>query len=118
MVNPLRVDGEAYVPDVNKNFTYCMMTVLKDMTNQKKYLYLEYVEFLEMLCRLAHMHWEYNKDKFPDLKWNDIEEITSNLLRQLFTIRKWKPDEFQTVKKTKDFPEYVDLDENYESDSD
>ena len=33
MVHPLRVNGEAYVPDVNKNFTYCMMTVLKDMTN-------------------------------------------------------------------------------------
>ena len=60
------------------------MTVLKDMTNQKKYYYLEYVEFLEMICRIAHMHWEYNKSNYPDFTKNDIEKMTQNLVKKLF----------------------------------
>jgi len=33
------------------------MTNLKDSSQPKKYHSLEFVEFLEMLCRIAFMHY-------------------------------------------------------------
>ena len=57
MMNPLSFEGDPYVPNISEHFTYSMMTVIDDQVNQKKYQYLEYVEFLEMICRIAHMHW-------------------------------------------------------------
>lgn len=57
LVLNLREQAEAYIPDVAKCFVYSKMTNLKDSSEPKKYFSLEYVEFLEMLCRIAYMHY-------------------------------------------------------------
>ena len=42
------------------------MTNLADLTAQKDYFKLQYVEFLEMICRVAKLHWEDRKlEKVP-----------------------------------------------------
>ena len=39
--------------DVEESFLFSMMTVLNEHRFMKKYFYLLFVEFLEMLCRIA-----------------------------------------------------------------
>ena len=38
---------------VEKAFIYCMMTVLDEYKKMHKYQYLELIEFIDMLCRIA-----------------------------------------------------------------
>ena len=85
LIQPLSNQTEAYVTELGKLFPYSMMTVLKDISNARKYNYLEYVEFLEFLCRVAHKHWQSHKDDYTDITWFDIEKMTENLIRSLYS---------------------------------
>ena len=38
---------------INENFIYSQMTVLNEYKNMNKYFYLVFVEFQELVCRLA-----------------------------------------------------------------
>ena len=38
---------------VQQSFIFCMMTVLDEHTKMKKYEHLYFIEFLDMLCRIA-----------------------------------------------------------------
>lgn len=38
---------------VDECFVLCMMTVIDEVKNMKKYDYLSFVEFLDFLCRVA-----------------------------------------------------------------
>ena len=40
-------------PEIEKAFILCMMTVLDEDNNINKYTYLHFIEFLDMLCRVA-----------------------------------------------------------------
>ena len=38
---------------IEKAFIYCMMTVLDEYKRMQKYLFLDLIEFIDMLCRIA-----------------------------------------------------------------
>ena len=38
---------------IKNHFIYSQMTVINESTNQKKYKFMIYVEWLEFLCRIA-----------------------------------------------------------------
>lgn len=63
--------------NLKRVFIYSMMTVLNETTNFKKYDTLKYVEFLEMLCRVAIVTSE------PD-STETVEQKLFNLLDNLF----------------------------------
>ena len=46
-------DYEISVKKITECFVLCMMTVIDDPDNLKKYEYLHFVEFLELFCRVA-----------------------------------------------------------------
>lgn len=49
----LKDPGEISLKKIDEAFHFSMMTVLNEHRNMKKYQYIVFVEFLEMLCRIA-----------------------------------------------------------------
>ena len=53
---------EDLVLDLRYHFVYSKMTNLEDLVDTDEYLRLQYVEFMEMIVRVAHSYWAVRKE--------------------------------------------------------
>ena len=89
------------------------MTILKesDYINQRKYFNINYVEFLDLICRISVCYWD---------EQHEGEECTLDEKVDEFLVIMWeKRKTAKQPKKSKEpkveFPEYLSI-SNYESD--
>ena len=79
MIDDSRQECKLLEPQqLRKVFCFSMMTVLNEIKNQKKHEYLLYIEFVEMICRVAHCTQRGN---------GDIAYKVYNLLQILYSRR-------------------------------
>lgn len=91
LFNAISVDGLDLCSDLRECFVYSQMTNLKDLEKPKKYSVLVFVEFLDMLARVALSHWSEREEEgqprdeeglslFPET----IEEKVEDILKRLW----------------------------------
>lgn len=60
LLNPLddnAFDGAQLIPEMQKHFYIAKMTILKDREDHQMYHTLEYVEYLDFICRVGIELW-------------------------------------------------------------
>ena len=89
---------------IEQAFVFCMMTVTNEINNMRKYSYLVFVEFLDMLCRIA----------IVAIQLADSDKIEDKVYQLLKIMRdKFKEDnvlavDFRPVDEDYDFGETAD----------
>jgi len=77
--------GDKILPDQEllRCFAYSKMTVVNEMTERQKYFHMEFVEFMEMLCRVAYYLY-HNEKKFENEHsiYGMLEKLLGILFKQ------------------------------------
>ena len=89
------------------------MTILNETTNFKKYNTLKYVEFLEMVCRVAIVIAEKGDDSAKSLEY----KVESLLIMIFHKLRHSECGSFSSERGGKDL-KFIELDPDHSCDED
>lgn len=124
--NSLSTEKNApFVRDLTHCFVVSKMTNLEDLARNDKYECLLYVEFLECLCRVSIMYWDYqieigNTKFLPRMVEDKVYSILEMLWESQIKKRKSKKKPEKGAKKKKrkkkEFPELVEIQDDFSDD--
>ena len=91
---------------VHQSFMFCMMTVLDEHTKMKKYEYLYFIEFLDMLCRIAMLSINLQGTGLIDTIDNKVYTLLDILWGYYTRFEDSPPDPTKEVVKKIDLKKY------------
>jgi hypothetical protein len=76
--------------EIHKHFIYSLETISDENCDSEKYKYLNYIEFIEFICRIAIKLYEKNKEE------ESLDHKVQNLMKKIYEqeqILNFKPEQ-------------------------